>query len=186
MIANIDAAQPAEASLRKVFALLAEDRIGGRLKRVSSLGALLRIALLSASVAGCSGGFGIRPQQAAPATDPNTYPQNYRKQIAVYLSLQLSDRADFRGARISQPVLMAVGGTAPRYVVCLQFNGRSQIKDRVVIYLAGEITQFIDSTPDQCSNSAYQPFAELEQLVPDKANSDVGGGTNKGDGDRLQ
>jgi hypothetical protein len=155
----------------------------GGLKRIDGLGALFWIVLLSASVAGCSGGFGAGPPQAAPATD--SYPQNYRKQIAVYLSLQLSDRADFRGARISQPVLKPVGGTTPRYVVCLQFDGRSQIKDKVVIYLSGEIAQFIDSTPDQCSNTPYQPFAELEQVVPDRATGDVGA-TKMGDGDRLQ
>lgn len=157
----------------------------GRLKRISGLDALLWIGLLSASVAGCSGGFGASPQQAGPPTDPDTYPQNYRKQIAVFLSLQLSDRADFRGARIAQPVLMPVGGTTPRYVVCLQFNGRGEIKNKVVIYLSGEIAQFIDSAPDQCSKSAYQPFAELEQVVPARAIDDVGA-TKMGDGDRLQ
>ena len=157
----------------------------GSLKRIDASGVLLLIVLLSASVTGCSGGFGAKPQQAAPATDLNAYPQNYRKQIAVYVSLALSDRADFRGARISQPVLMPVGGTTPRYVVCLQFNPRSEIKDKVVIYLSGEIAQFIDATPDQCSNSPYQPFAELEQLVPDRTTGEVGA-TKMGDGDKLQ
>jgi hypothetical protein len=157
----------------------------GSSKRIDALGVLLWIALLSAAVAGCSGDFSAKPQQAAPATDLNAYPQNYRKQIAVYVSLALSDRADFRGARISQPVLMPVGGATPRYVVCLQFNRKSEIKDKVVIYLSGEIAQFIDATPDQCSNSPYQPFAELEQLVPERATGEVGT-TKMGDGDRLQ
>ena len=48
-------------------------------------------------------------------------------------------------------------------MVCVQFNGRSQIKNKVAIYLAGEITQFIDSTTaEQCGDAAYQPFKELE------------------------
>ena len=38
----------------------------------------------------------------------------------------------------------------------------------VAIYLAGEITQFVDSTPAQCGDAVYQPFTELEQTIPDK------------------
>ncbi|HUC48842.1 MAG TPA: hypothetical protein VMA30_05600 [Xanthobacteraceae bacterium] len=122
-------------------------------------------ALLAACLAGCS--FNVQ-HPVAPQVDPNLYPQNYRKQVAVYLSQELSDRSDFRGARISSPVLKPVGGDAPHYVVCLQFNGRSQIKNKVVIYLAGDITQFIDSTPELCSDAVYTPFTELEQVVPGK------------------
>jgi len=95
-------------------------------------------------------------------------PQNYRKQIAIYLSTELPDRADFRGARIAPPALKPVGGETPRYVVCVQFNGRSQIKNKMAIYLAGEITQFLDAAPEQCSDAVYQPFTELEQVGPDK------------------
>jgi hypothetical protein len=52
--------------------------------------------------------------------------------------------------------------------VCLQFNGHSEIKNKVAIYLSGQITQFIDSTPALCGDAAYQPFTELEQVVPEK------------------
>jgi hypothetical protein len=121
--------------------------------------------LLAGFLAGCS--FNTQ-QPAAPVIDPNLYPQNYRKQIAVYLSQELMDRADFRGARISQPVLKPVGGETPRYVVCLQFNGHSQIKNKVAMYLAGEITRFVDAAPEQCSDAVYQPFTELEQVAPEK------------------
>jgi hypothetical protein len=121
--------------------------------------------LLAACLAGCS--FNTQ-HPVTPTVDPNLYPQNYRKQVAVYLSMELSDRADFRGARISPPVLKPVGGDTPHYVVCLQFNGHSQIKNKVAIYLAGQITQFIDSTPEQCSDAVYQPFGELEQVGPEK------------------
>jgi hypothetical protein len=122
-------------------------------------------ALLAASLAGCS--FNTE-HPAAPVVDPNLMPQNYRKQVAVYLSQELMDRADFRGARISPPVLKPVGGSEPRYVVCLQFNGHSQIKNKMVIYLAGEITQFVDAVPAQCGDAVYQPFTELEQVAPEK------------------
>ena len=84
-------------------------------------------ASLAIAVAGC----GITKQpDPPPAVDPNLYPQNYRKQIAIYLSQELMDRADFRGARISPPMLKQAGDTA-HYVVCVQFNGHSEIKNKV-------------------------------------------------------
>ncbi|HEX3504413.1 MAG TPA: hypothetical protein VHU22_13565 [Xanthobacteraceae bacterium] len=135
-----------------------------RLRFRGELKALLRTALLATSVAGCS--FNTQ-HPVTPKVDPNLYPQNYRKQVAVYLSQELSDRADFRGARISQAVLKQVGDSQ-HYVVCLQFNGHSQIKSKVAIYLSGDITQFIDSTPELCGDAAYTPFTELEQVLPDK------------------
>jgi hypothetical protein len=116
-------------------------------------------------VAGCS--FNTQ-HPVAPVVDPNLMPQNYRKQIAIYLATELMDRADFRGARIAPPALKPVGGETPRYVVCLQFSGRSQIKNKMAIYLAGDITQFLDAAPAQCSDAVYQPFTELEQVAPEK------------------
>ena len=126
---------------------------------------VITAAVLTASAAGCS--FNTQ-QPVAPTVDPNLFPQNYRKQIAVYLSQQLLDRADFRGARISPPMLKPVGGDTQHYVVCLQFGGHSQIKSKMAIYLAGDITQFVDAAPEQCSDAAYQPFTELEMVVPEK------------------
>ena len=123
----------------------------------------LAAAFLAIAVAGCE----INTKQpAAPIVDPNLYPQNYRKQIAIYLSQQQLDRADFRGGRISQPVLKPIGDSQ-HYIVCVQF-GHSEIKNKVAIYLSGEMTQFVDSTPEQCGDAAYTPFTELEQTLPDK------------------
>ena len=127
-----------------------------------NLGAGVAAALLAAAVAGC--GFG-GPKNGAAATDPNVYPTNYRTQITEFLRQSLSSRADFRGALISQPVLKSVGDSQ-RYIVCLQFNGNSQIKNKVAIYFAGMISQFIDSTAEQCGDAAYQPFKELAAAVP--------------------
>jgi hypothetical protein len=130
--------------------------------RAGVVGALAAVAL---TAAGCSG-FGSKSQQAqAPAADPNTFPANYRIQVASFLRQSLTDRADFRGAQISPPVLKPIGDSQ-RYMVCVQFNGRSQVKNKVAIYLAGEMTQFIDSTPAQCGDAAYQPFKELEAALP--------------------
>jgi hypothetical protein len=132
-----------------------------------NLRAVLAVALLATAVAGCNGLGGPKTQQAAvPAADPNAYPANYRSQILGLLRESLGDRADYRGALISQPMLKPVAGSQ-RYVVCLQFNGHSQIKNKVAIYLAGEITQFIDSTSVQCADAAYQPYQELEKATPE-------------------
>jgi hypothetical protein len=128
-----------------------------------NLGAGVAAALLAATVAGC-GAFG-GPKNSAATTDPNLYPANYRTQITEFLRQSLSSRADFRGALISQPVLKPVGDSQ-RYIVCLQFNGNNQVSNKVAIYFAGMISQFIDSTPEQCGDAAYQPFKELAAAVP--------------------
>ena len=115
------------------------------------------------SVAGCSG-FG-QPKKPEAPPDPNAYPANYRPQFTAFLRQSLTNRADFRGAMISPPALKPVGD-AQRYIVCLKFNPASQIKPKIAIYFAGMISQFINSTPDQCGDAAYQPFKELEAALP--------------------
>jgi hypothetical protein len=120
-------------------------------------------ALIATALAGC-GGFGGPKKDAAP-TDPNAYPATYRTQIATFLRQSLTSRADFRGALISPPMLMPVGDNQ-RYIVCVQFHGNGQVKDKVAIYFAGMIAQFIDSTPAQCGSAAYTPFTELAAALP--------------------
>ena len=117
------------------------------------------IALLLASVAiaGCS--------TPKPAVDPNVMPTDYRNQIATYLALLLTDRADFRLSLIGAPVLKPVGASE-HYIVCVMLNGRNQHKEKVVVYLGPNINPFVDATPGQCSETAYQPFKELAALTP--------------------
>jgi hypothetical protein len=120
-------------------------------------------ALAAMALAGCSG-FGGAKKDVAPV-DPNLYPANYRTQITEFLRQSLTTRADFRGALIAPPVLKPVGDS-PHYIVCVQFNGNSQIKTKVAIYFAGMLAQFIDATPEQCGDAAYQPFKELGGALP--------------------
>jgi hypothetical protein len=127
----------------------------------------MRAAALAAVLAGLVAGCTSKKPDPAPV-DPNLLPANYRKQIAVYLSQELMQRADYHGAQISQAVLKPVGGDNPRYVVCLTFSSRSGIKNKMVFFLAGQINQFLDAAPEQCSDAVYSPFAELEQVLPDK------------------
>ncbi|HEX4409330.1 MAG TPA: hypothetical protein VH206_11210 [Xanthobacteraceae bacterium] len=118
-------------------------------------GAVLAAAFM---LGGCS------TNKPEPTVDPNTYPADYRKEITEFLRQSLTDRADFRGALISPPILRPVGA-GQRYMVCVQFNGRSKLKTKVAIYLEGHMTQFIDAT-DQCNGAPYEPYKELEGTLP--------------------
>ena len=126
------------------------------MKIVFSSAALLLAA--SVAIAGCS-------STPKPAADANVLPTDYRNQVATYLGQVVTDRAVFRNSMISAPVLKQVGASE-HYVVCVQLNGRNQHKEKVVIYLGPNINQFVDATPGQCSDTAYQPFKELAALTP--------------------
>jgi hypothetical protein len=120
------------------------------------------VLMLAVAAAGCS----TKPTPT-PLGDPNLLPTDYRNQIATFLSQVLVDRADFTNAQIGPPVLQQVG-SSEHYVVCLLFNGRSEHREKIVIYLAGNINQVVDAQPGQCATTAYQPFTELAALLPKK------------------
>jgi hypothetical protein len=119
-----------------------------------------KVALLLASmtIAGCS-------NTPKPAADANVLPTDYRNQIATYLGQVVTDRADFRNSMIGAPVLKPVGA-GEHYIVCVMLNGHNQHKEKIVIYLGANINQFVDATPGQCADAAYQPFKELAALLP--------------------
>jgi hypothetical protein len=118
----------------------------------------------STMVAGCSAKSNPKP---APVVDPNVVPVNYRTQIAAYLKTELTNRQEFRSALIGAATIKPVG-SSQRVVVCLQFPSRAEHRDKVVIYLFGEITQYVDSKPEQCADAAFQPFQELAGEVPER------------------
>ena len=109
------------------------------------------------------GGCSARKEQQA--VDPNALPTNYRSTLVAFLRQSLTNRADFRGAMISEPVLKPVG-PSQHYVVCIQFNPRSQIKTKAAVFLSGQMTQFIDASPEQCADAVYSPFKELDAAIP--------------------
>ncbi|HEY2529382.1 MAG TPA: hypothetical protein VGJ20_15770 [Xanthobacteraceae bacterium] len=125
----------------------------------------LAVLLAAAAVGGCTASSGPKP--AKPAVDPNTYPADYRNQIVSFLVTELTDRADFHGALIAEPALKPVQ-QSQRYVACVEFNGHNEQKNKVAVFLAGEIAQFVDAKPEQCGGAAYQPFKELEDATPSK------------------
>jgi hypothetical protein len=120
------------------------------------------VLMMAGALAACSG-FG-NPQQTATA-DPNVLPANYRSALVAFLRRSLTNRSDFRGVMISEPVLKPIGGSQ-HYVVCVRFNPQSTIKAKAAVYLAGQMTQFVDAAPEQCADAAYQPFKELEAANP--------------------
>jgi len=132
--------------------------------------------LAALALAGCSSGLpalpglgGQKPAQPAATVDLNVYPANYRRQIAVMLSTVLSSRADFTNAMIAPPALKPVADSANlHYVVCIQYNNRTEERNKVVIYLGGDPQQYVDATPPQCGDAAYQPFTELAAALPHK------------------
>jgi hypothetical protein len=124
----------------------------------------LAIAAAAVLAAGCTSFGRSKPEHERPV-DPNAYPANYRNQIATTLTTLLTNRADFHGALISQPVLKPVGDSQ-HYVVCLRFSPQSQLKEKVVIFLDAIPNFIVDSKPEQCGDAMYQPFTELEALGP--------------------
>jgi hypothetical protein len=121
------------------------------------------LVIAAGALAACSG-FGRNQQTAAP--DPNVSPTNYRGTLVTLLRQSLTDRSDFHGVTIAEPALKPVG-PSQHYVVCVQFNPRGQIKTtKAAVYLSGQMTQFIDATPEQCADAVYQPFKELEAATP--------------------
>jgi hypothetical protein len=118
----------------------------------------IALVLASMAIAGCS-------NTPKPAADATVMPTDYRNQIATYLGLVVTDRADFRNSMVGSPVLKQVGASE-HYIVCVMLNGRNQHKEKIVIYLGPNINQFIDAAPGQCADTAYQPFKELAALLP--------------------
>lgn len=130
------------------------------------------VPLMVLTLAACSGNpFGgpKRPPQPTVTVDANLFPSNYRQQIASLLLTLLHQRADFFNTMISAPALKPVADSPNlHYVVCLQFNARVDHRNKVVIFLGGDPTQYIDATPQQCGDAAYGPFPELQARFPGK------------------
>jgi hypothetical protein len=136
--------------------------------RLRTAAVLLITAL---ALAGCGGSMfgGPKPAKQEAAADPNAYPANYRTQVVALLRMALRNPNDFIGAMIAPPALKPVPNSQTQhYVVCLQFNDRTEHKSKVVIYFAGQPNEFVDATPEECGDAAYQPFPELQTAKPDR------------------
>jgi hypothetical protein len=102
--------------------------------------------------------------------DPNSFPVNYKADVIGLVRTSVADPSNIRDAYISEPALRK-SDTENRYVVCVRFNGKGRdgrylgVKEKMVIYFAGNPNQYIDATPDKCGGANYQPFPELEALT---------------------
>jgi hypothetical protein len=125
-------------------------------------------AALICAALGVSACGGVH-NQGSVAADPNVAPVNYKSDIQAFLRSYLNDPTKIRGAFVSEPSVMQIGGVQ-RYVSCLKFNARKSSgdyegsKERLVIFLAGRLDTMLPAKPDQCGKAAYQPFPELERL----------------------
>jgi hypothetical protein len=141
----------------------------GRTTRLGKAVALA--AALGVLLAGCEGmsSFGSKKE---PEVDPNVYPTRYRQEVSQFMKTYLNNPRNVRDAFISEPALKPVAGP-PRYVSCVRYNPRGTgdqyegMTEKVAIFFAGDVTQFIDPTRELCGgNVVYQRFPELEKLIP--------------------
>ena len=101
--------------------------------------------------------------------DPNIFPTNYKQEVLDTMTRVLDDPTNVRDAYISEPVLRTAGHDQ-RYTVCVRYNARNLqrqytgSKDRIGYFFGGHLSQLVETTPEQCSAAAYQPFPELEKL----------------------
>jgi hypothetical protein len=126
-----------------------------------------RAALIALALGGCSG-FGA---STPPPQDPNLFPAEFRAEIAQFMRTYLENPTKVRDAFVSTPALKPIGG-ASRYVACVRYNPRDSRnryqgnEERIAIFWAGRLNQFLAADREQCSNAVYQRFPEAEVLVP--------------------
>ena len=122
---------------------------------LAALGAALLLAL-----GGCSS-FSTPPPTAA---DPNVYPANYKAALMTMLQTNPFGMVGAVSAQLSAPALRPFGSDN-RYVACLNAAGPDWHKEKMVVFFAGEINQFVDATEEACKGAALAPFPELPALL---------------------
>ena len=129
-----------------------------------------RLCLLSA-LAACLVACSSDKKQAEE--NPNVFPADYKNEILVTLTNTLDDPTNIRSASITDP-FVRLAGKEERYLVCMRFDARNLnrhytgITDRVANFYSGHLNQVVDATKEQCGNTAYKPFPELEKLCQAK------------------
>jgi len=102
--------------------------------------------------------------------DENLFPTDYKKMIwTLVKDNQKPDPTNIREAQISEPVLRPLD-KIDRYVVCVRFSPRNEKHqydgptERIAYFYKGQVTQFLDAAPGQCSWATYKPYPELEKI----------------------
>jgi hypothetical protein len=124
-----------------------------------------RVTGLVLALAGCSGGFSLGPPQEKPV-DPNLFPASYKDDLIKYLTEHAQELEHVNEAFITVPALTRLGGSNDdRYFVCLRMDGPGHRNEKMIVFFAGLINQYINVTGPPCSAAAYQPFTELTTIV---------------------
>ena len=123
--------------------------------------ARIAAAFAALAVAGCTSFSGGADQ---PAVNPNIAPANYKAAIMGFLQNDPYALVGVREAALSPPALIPFG-TESRYAACLRAQGPDWKKEKMIIFYAGEINQFVDATGDACARAAYQPFPEIVAVL---------------------
>ena len=106
-----------------------------------------------------------------PPLLPTRYPDRYRAQVVDFMRTYLSNPGKVKDAFIGEPVLKPVGGT-PLYVTCVRYNSRNNAnqyegnQSNLVIFLNGQLSQFLPGNSELCGGLAYQRYPELETMGP--------------------
>jgi hypothetical protein len=111
------------------------------------------------ALAGCSS-FGMG--QPDKPDEPNVFPAEYKAGLITFLQTSPFGLVGTREAALSAPELKAFGNES-RYVACLRVAGPDWRKDKMIVYFAGAINQFVDAG-EQCKGAAYQPYPELPAM----------------------
>jgi hypothetical protein len=133
----------------------------------SAIANLSLLSIITAVLVACSS------SKPPVQESPNIFPADYKAEILNTMSTSLDNPTNVRGAFISDPI-MRRAGTEERYAVCVRadtlnaFNQYAGSKDRIAFFYAGHINQLIDATKEQCGNTPYKPFPELEHLCQAK------------------
>jgi hypothetical protein len=136
-------------------------RLDGERAALPDFGRALRmgagLTAIAGALAACSGlGFGPQPE----AQNPNLVPDNYKALLLTRLQTDPYGLVGGREAFVSAPALKAFGNES-RYVVCLRVVAPDMRKEKLVVFFAGEINQFVDAASGDCAAAAYQPFPEM-------------------------
>src|SRR5262245_12387250 len=129
--------------------------MGGRVFRTVSTVWACHVLLVA--LTGCSGGSLFGRSEEKPV-EPNVYPENYKADLLAFLRNHQSEIEKLREAYVSEPVLGQFAGSEGRYYLCLKTEGEGYRAEKMVIFFAGRINQYVNATPERCAAAAYQPF----------------------------
>ena len=133
--------------------------------------------ILALVLGGCAGIEAMRQAERSDA-ESNIFPANYKSDITALMRTYLNDPTNVRGAFVTEPAIRPIGGGLNRYSSCLRYNAKkvggqyAGSKDNLVIFSHGKLERLVDrdqrtpeSIREQCKDSAFVPFPELERLT---------------------